>query len=125
MNIRKIIREEVEDFEWVENIKPSLLNKVIIFEPLIDIEEFDKVKELIKLYDKNVDFEVFTVGFIYIHHLLIDLGGVVAYGGINHRGPDSQTMKELHENMDWYISERKSEYFQNPERINGREFFNL
>lgn len=125
MNIKKIIREEIEDFEWVENIKPTLLNKVIIFEPLIDTEEFDKVIELIKLYDKNVDLEDLEMPFIYTHHLLIGLTGYVAYGGINYRGPNSQTMKEFHENIDWYISERRPEEFQNPERINGRKFFNL
>jgi hypothetical protein len=86
--------------------------------------EYDKVKKLIQLYDKNVNFDDFEIGFSYVHHLLIGLNGDVAYGGSNYK-EDSQMIKEFHENIDWYISERRPEEFQNPERINGRKFFNL
>jgi hypothetical protein len=127
MEIKKIIREEIQGFEWAEKIKPTLLNKVIIFEPLIHYKEFDKVKELIQLYDKNVDIEGLKIDFSYIHHLLISLTGYVAYGGTNWADAHAhnQMIEEFRENIDWYISEGMPEDFQNPERINGRYFFDL
>jgi hypothetical protein len=127
MGIKKIIKEEIQGFEWTEKIKPTLLNKVIIFEPLIHYKEFDKVKELIQLYDKNVDIEGLKIDFSYIHHLLISLTGYVAYGGTNWADTHAhnQMINEFYENIDWYISERKPNDFQNPERINGRDFFDL
>lgn len=127
MEIKKIIREEIQGFEWAEKIKPTLLNKVIIFEPLINKEEFDKVKELIQLYDKNVDIEGIETDFSYTHHLLISLSGYVAYGGTNYADAHahSHMINEFYRNIDWYVSERKPYDFQNPERINGRYFFDL
>jgi hypothetical protein len=126
MNIKKIIREEIEGLEWIENIKPTLLNKIIIFEPLIDDEEFDKVIEMIQLYDNNVDIENVKREYAFIHHLVIDSNGFVAYGGIDDEEDlNSETIDRFHENVDWYVNTTRSSLFQNPEKINGREFFDL
>ena len=122
MNIKKIIREEIDDLKWITDIKPSLLNKIIIFEPLIDIEGFNKVKELIQVYDENVDIVGTEPDCTYIHHLLINLNGGVAYGCEFDEIPRVTTLNKLHDNIRWYVKNNSKKY-ENPETINGWTFF--
>lgn len=130
MNLRKIIREELGGFDWVGDIEPSLKNTIIVFEPMINKEEFDKVIELLEEMDGNLC--VASGGYIrelnpfkyyeYIHHLIVDIFGRVVYGAGYFN--NNEQIEELRGNAITYISRFRNK-FENPNKIDGREFFNI
>jgi hypothetical protein len=124
MNIKRIIREEMDDLDWIRETNPDLLNTALVFEPLITNEDYETVKKLIQRYEPNTDIDDIDMDEDFIHHILIGLTGYVAYGGTNSEDIDDDVIDELRQNMDWYI-EHKSSIFSNPERVDGRKLFNL
>jgi hypothetical protein len=121
MNLRKIIREELGDFDWTDDIKPSLRNTIIIFEPMVTETEFyENVVD--SLNDTDISkIKIFDT-FSYIHHLLIDSNGLVAYGGSNY---GESSYHDFHSDINHYVKNNPSRDFNNPIKIDGREFFNF
>jgi hypothetical protein len=121
---------ESEDLglDWIIESNPSFKNKIIIFEPLITEDEYNIVLDGLLKFDEG--FYTYSGSlerlkpfnsYDYLHHLVIGLDGRVAYGGAN-----SNILGNYGEMMDAienYV--RGDKNFNNPEVINGREYFNL
>lgn len=121
---------ESEDLglDWIIESNPSFKNKIIIFEPLITEDEYNIVLDGLLKFDEGFYTYNGSLGglrpfnsYDYLHHLVIGLDGIVAYGGAN-----SNSLGNYDEMMDAienYV--RGNKKFNNPEIINGREYFNL
>lgn len=128
MNLRKIIIEELDDFDWIKDTNPSLLNTIIVFEPMITEDDYSKVLEVLEL-DKNI--HTYTghintlnpfMSYDYLHSLLIDVNGKTVYGGSNYN--DYEERVDLEDNIVNYTSTYHNR-FQDPIRVDGRKYFNL
>ena len=55
MNIKKIIKEEVNDFEWVNSIEPELKTFVVTYrsEMIIDAYTFEEAEEIYRGLNLN------------------------------------------------------------------------
>jgi hypothetical protein len=52
MNLKKIIKEELKDeLDWIIKSNPSLHNKIIVFEPMIDSDEFNHVLDKLNTFN--------------------------------------------------------------------------
>ena len=122
------VNESEDDFDWIKDVNPSLLDSIIIFEPMITEEEYGKVLEVLEL-DENIHTHTGHIntlnpfgGYDYLHHLLINVNGRTVYGGANYT--DDEEYDDLNHNINDYVS-TFSNLFPNPTRIDGRKYFNL
>jgi hypothetical protein len=132
-SIIRILREEINDFQnmdWIIKAKVSLKNSAIFFEPVINEEEYNKIVEII---EESCDDEIYCAkgsfrtlrpfnSYDYLHHLVITLDGKVLFGGTNSLSKDSEY--HTRKSMENYIISQDS-YFNNPNIIDGREYFNI
>jgi hypothetical protein len=119
--------KEKDDFDWIKDTNPSLLDSIIVFEPMITQEDYGKV---LGVLESDEDIHT-TTGHIntldpfysygYLHHLLIDARGKTVYGGSN---VNDEEYNDLNYNINDYVS-TFSHRFPNPIRIDGREYFNI
>jgi hypothetical protein len=128
MNIKKIIREEIGDFDWIKDTNPSPLNTIIVFEPMITEDDYSKVLEVLEL-DESVHTNTGHINTLnpfmsydYLHHLLIDVNGKTVYGGSNY--DDYEEREDLEENIVDYTSTFPHR-FKDPIRVDGRKYFNI
>jgi len=129
MNLKKIIREETENWKkWIEDISPSLLNTVITFEPMITEEQYEEVLKFLEL-DENLHTNTGNIrtlqpfnSYDYLHHLLIDKNGRTVFGGTDY--DEDSKYQERNQDIDEYLK-TFTDRFENPMRIDGRNYFNL
>jgi hypothetical protein len=138
---------ESDDLDWIRSSKPTLHDKVITFEPMIDIEEYRVVKDQIKQHNNwgdNVSWwrtgsldggPMFETDQL-IHHLIIGLDGKMVYGGIDsyeidvlfEDGWSDEEIRNAYDDkyvdIDTFI-ESNENHFYNPETIDGRKYFNI
>jgi hypothetical protein len=140
---------ESDDLDWIRSSKPTLHDKVITFEPMIDIEEYRVVKDQIKQHNNWGDnvgwwhtgsldgpmFETVETDQL-IHHLIIGLDGKMVYGGIDsyeidvlfEDGWSDEEIRNAYDDkyvdIDTFI-ESNENHFYNPETIDGRKYFNI
>lgn len=151
MNLKKIIKEEINlDLDWIKDSKPSLYNKVIIFEPMIDEDEWEVVsRDLVahnQVFGENIkwssnkeikDSSPLEDNVIFLHHLVILNDGRTFHGSL-----DTETFSEMidhgytedeirksdyeyfHDDILRFIGDFKSQ-LDEPEYINGRDYFNI
>ena len=102
MNLKKIIKENsFDDLEWISQSRPSLHNKIIFFEPMIESGEFidhvlpkleginemgDNIRWWSEHYKKLSLFIPFND---YLHHLIISVDGRMVYGGLDTEESDT------------------------------------
>lgn len=150
MNIKKIIRESIDDLDWIRDVSPSLLNSIIYFEPMINREEWDQVlsrlRSHIVTWDENI---VWWSGNIlaysryhpieegaYLHHLVISLNGKAVWGGLNSDAvfdlyDEGYSDFDIVNNYGQYSESIQSfvdshpDHFSSPQMIDGRRYFNL
>ena len=149
MSLRMKIRESLDDFDWIRDVKPSLLNKYIYFEPMIDSETWIKVKKQLmshsNVWDENIrwwggyDLKSFDPmkrnDIIYLHHLIIANNGRMLYGGMKDYEVGDMiadgyneyeiinSFEEFDQDAKEYIE--KSDLFSSPEMVDGRRQFNI
>lgn len=146
MDFKKIIREEIGEWDWIKDSRPTLHNKIIVFEPMIDFDEYKKVRDKLIAFNglgDNIRWwtEKDLIGFNpmddtnYLHHLIIASGGRMVFGSLDsyevqeylHDGYTEDEIRNLYDNdedIDLFIDEYPRE-FDNPERIDGRKYFDL
>jgi|688.fasta_scaffold158508_2 hypothetical protein len=120
---------ESEELNWIIESNPSFRNKIIIFEPLIIEDEYNIVIDGLLEFDEDLytysgnleELRPFT-SYDYLHHLVIGLNGVVAYGGANEH--NNEDWGGFMDNVENYIGNYYKN-FNNPEVIDGRKYFNL
>ena len=128
-SIRRILREEMGDFDWIRDTNPSLLDSIIVFEPMITEEDYGKVLNILENSGENIHTNTGSINTLnpftyydYLHHLLINVNGRTVYGGTNYN--NNVEYDDLNDNIDDYISSF-SDVFPNPTRIDGRKYFNI
>jgi hypothetical protein len=146
MNLKKIIKEELKDeLDWIIKSNPSLHNKIIVFEPMIDSDEFNHVLDKLNTFNEmgdNIrwwskrplnDYKPLNVED-YLHHLIIGLDGRMVYGALWEigdlidQGYTEDQIRNDYEDKDYDINnfiDSSPDNFNSPEKINGREYFNL
>jgi hypothetical protein len=146
MNFKRIIKEEIDDFGWVRETRPDLYNKIIVFEPMIDYDEYKKVYDkLIAINDMGADIRWWSEKDLskfnpmgedyYLHHLIVGLDGKMVYGALDSYEVDAwriddytedeiRNFYDKEEDIDLFI-EDFSDNFNNPEEIDGRKYFDL
>ena len=147
MNIKRIIREELE---WIRETKPTLNNKIILFEPMIDQKEWGKVEDKLIRYNDNFDGEIVwwsgeslggwslehSPNIPLIHHIIISDTGKMVFGAMNSDHYDllldmvddeddiRWEFQDLKENIEQFILGNPGE-FDVPQSIDGRDYFNI
>jgi hypothetical protein len=101
MKLKNVVKEETNDFEWIDDTAASLKETIIIFEPKLDRGEWRKVLEGLAKYnlknrnnEKNqvkwqdgkiprdyMPFEQDSMGTHWLHELIIDRFGRMSYTG--------------------------------------------
>lgn len=121
---------ESEDLDWIINTNPSFKNKIIKFEPLITEDEYNVVLNTLLnsgegLYCSQGGIETLEpfLAYKYLHHLVIGLNGRVVFGASDKRGDKRGMWFDLMSDAQRYVE--RSENFDEPEIIDGREYFNL
>lgn len=141
---------ESNDFDWIKDSKESLKDKVILFEPMIDKGEWEKVLDSLMnhvvTFDEDItwwsglDLDV-RVPFhdtneSLLHHLLISNDGRMVSGGIDTNLyktliGDGYTDYDIRCSYDEYYTdidlfiEAEPNKFDDPDTIDGREYFNI
>lgn len=142
---------ESSSLDWIRDTKSSLKDKVIVFEPMIDRDEWEKVVDLLMAHvlefdedivwwgGRNLDeFDPMTDSFgaILLHHLIIDKNGRMVFGGMEvgmYKDflDEGHTEDEIRSFDDGYYSDIDTfldgnwEDFDNNEEIDGRKYFNI
>ena len=127
MTLKNIVKESEDDFNWIKDVNPSLLDSIIVFEPMITEEDYGKILEVLEL-DEDIHTMTGHINTLdpfysygYLHHLLIDARGKTVYGGSN---VNDEEYNDLNYNINDYVS-TFSHRFPNPTRIDGRKYFNI
>ncbi len=146
MNIRKIIKEEVDSFDWVNNTGSYGSRVTYEFEPGLSISEYKNVLKMISDTDDSIRWESGTklVDKMEVSDVrYFNLKGGIHAISINEKNEilvsytKPPTLK-LMDDGTYEMKGRRTEYLDpndeydleiieelNYERINGREFFNL
>lgn len=144
--IKKIISEN--DLDWIKDVNPSLKNKIIFFEPMLDLNEWEKVNRFllshVVTYDEDIlwwsgrDLDSWDpIGEDeYLHHLIISKDGRMVFGGMDNYEADfllgdgysesdiRNSYEGYWENVDYFMEEHSHD-FDTTETIDGRRWFNL
>lgn len=141
---------ESNDFDWIKDSKESLKDKVILFEPMIDEGEWEKVLDSLMnhvvTFDEDItwwsglDLDVHVpfhdIHESLLHHLLISNDGRMVSGGIDANLyktliGDGYTDYDIRCSYDEYYTdidlfiEAEPNKFDDPDTIDGREYFNI
>jgi hypothetical protein len=140
MDIKKIILEEINDFDWIEDVNPDLRGRVIRFEPMIEVDKFyDDISGILEKMGitwssgKSVRNMDVLNDAIYLHHLIIEPNGKMSWGGI-----DEDLYYEMYDEgytddeiiTDYSEGNRDIKYFtahinMDDTSVNGREYFSI
>ena len=139
---------ESGDLSWIKDSKSTLKDKVIVFEPMLNFEEWNQVLDLLMAHVVTFDEDIIWWSDIllggwqpleegqYLHHLLIANSGQMVYGAMD---PDiTDTLRDdgfsedeiandyddFYGDIDLFIDDAPSK-FDSPETIDGREYFNI
>ena len=139
---------ESGDLSWIKNSKATLKDKVIVFEPMLNFEEWNRVLDLLMSHVVAFDEDIvwWSGGLLdgwnpleegqYLHHLLIANSGQMVYGAMD---PDmADTLRDdgfsedeiandyehYYGDIDLFIDDKPSK-FDSPETIDGRKYFNI
>ncbi len=129
-----------DEFDWIRDTIPSLFNKVIKFEPILDPNEFDTV--LNKFIDHMNSYgETIVWGSgrpvkdyfpeVYVHHLIIKNNGSMYFGGITvdeYHDLISDGFRDEEIRTDYGNLNLDIEDFVNIDfydELDGREYFNI
>ena len=120
MKLKNVVKEETNDFEWIDDTAASLKETIILFEPKLDRGEWRKVLEGLNQYnlknrnnEKNqvkwqdgkiprdyMPFEQDGIGAHWLHELVIDHFGRMSWGG--DRRPTELTISPTElESINW------------------------
>ena len=120
MKLKNVVKEETNDFEWIDDTAASLKETIILFEPKLDRGEWKKVLEGLNEYnlknrnnEKNqvkwqdgkiprdyMPFEQDGIGAHWLHELVIDHFGRMSWGG--DRRPTELTISPTElESINW------------------------
>jgi hypothetical protein len=141
---------ESTDLDWIKNTKPSLRNKVIVFEPMIDSGEWEKVVDLLMAHVLEYDEEIFWWGGRnldefnpmtdapydpqLLHHLIINGDGRMVFGAMDADMHEEllndyteDEIRDLHDNyyedIDLFLDDNRFGDYVN--WVDGRKYFNI
>jgi len=136
---------ESDELGWIRDFKPTLKNKVIHFEPMLNYDEWNKVLNgFLMGYDGLRWWSELSLSERnpieeggYVHHLIISNDNRMVFGGLDGYVADDYRVnglseydivngyEDLYSDIDIFIEEHSNEFDIHIETIGGRKFFNI